>query len=363
MSQQPGLSQSLKTPSLITRSFATRSFAARSLAALTFSALTFPTLSFPAISAPLAATPASPALTENYPVRPVRIIVGFPPGGATDLVARILSPKLTEALKQQVVVDNRAGANGTIAAKIAADATPDGYSLHLGTLGALVISPAITKVPYDPTQDFACISLAVKLQNIFITHPSVAAKSIPDLIQLAKQKPGALNYASSGLGSPGHLAGELFKGMTKVDMVHIPYKGGGPALADLMGGQIPVFVAVISTAVPPVKAGKAVALAVTGSKRSTALPNVPTVAETPALKGYEASNWYGMLAPDSTPKPVIARLHKEFAAVLADTGIREQLAAQGIEAVSSTPEEFNAYIRAESAKWGKVIRAANLKAN
>lgn len=323
-----------------------------------FSTLTFSTLSLSAIGAPLAAAP-----TEKYPVRPVRIIVGFPPGGATDLVARILSPKLTESLKQQVVVDNRAGANGTIAAKIAADATPDGYSLHLGTLGALVISPSITKVPYSPAKDFASISLAVKLQNIFITHPSVAAKSIPELIQLAKQKPGALNYASSGLGSPGHLAGELFKNMAKVDMVHIPYKGGGPALSDLMGGQIPVFVAVISTAVPPVKAGKAVALAVTGAKRSNALPNVPTVAETPALKGYEASNWYGIVAPAGTPEAVISRLHKEFSDVLANTVVREQLSSQGIEATASTPDEFSAYIRSESAKWGKVIRAANLKAN
>lgn len=307
----------------------------------------------------------APGITaaEEYPVRPVRIIVGFPPGGATDLVARIIAPKLGDALKQQVVVDNRAGANGTIGAELAANATPDGYSLHLGTLGALVISPTITKVPYDPLKDFATISMAVQLQNMFIVHPTVAAKSINDLIALAKQKPGALNYASSGLGSPGHLAGELFKVMAKVEMTHIPYKGGGPALNDLLGGQLPVFVAVISTGVPPVKSGRAIPLAVTGAKRSAALPDVPTVAETAALKGYEASNWYGMMAPAGTPKAVIDRLQKDLATVLNNSNIKDQFAAQGIESTPSSPDEFTNYIRSETAKWSKVIRAANLKAN
>lgn len=316
-----------------------------------------------AACAVLLALTGAPVAAEDYPVRPVRIIIGFPPGGATDLVARIIAPKLGEALKQQIVVDNRAGANGTIAAKLAADATPDGYNLHLATLGALVISPTITKVPFHPLHDFATITLTVQLQNIFIVHPTVAAKSIPELIKLAKQKPGALSYASSGLGSPGHLAGELFKTMAKVDMVHIPYKGGGPALSDLMGGQIPLFVAVISTAVPPVKAGRAVALAVTGAQRSPALPEVPTVAETPGMQGYQASNWYGMVAPAGTPKPVLDRLHKELGAVLNAPDIRNALLARGIETLVSTPEEFTAYIKSETVKWSKVIVAANLKAN
>jgi tripartite-type tricarboxylate transporter receptor subunit TctC len=311
----------------------------------------------------LLALSAGFSAAEDYPVRPIRIIVGFPPGGATDLVARILAPKLGDALKQQVVVDNRAGANGTIGAELATAATPDGYSLHLGTLGALVISPTITKVPYDPLKDFATISMAVQLQNMFIVHPTVAAKTIPELIALARQKPGALNYASSGLGSPGHLAGELFKAMAKVEMTHIPYKGGGPALTDLLGGQLPVFVSVISTGAPPVKSGRAVALAVTGAKRSAALPDVPTVAETPALKGYEASNWYGLMAPADTPKPIINRLQKDLATVLNNNSVRDQLASQGIESAPSTPEEFTNYIRSETVKWSKVIRAANLKAN
>ncbi len=265
-------------------------------------------------------------------------------------------------MKQQVIVDNRAGANGTIGAALAAAATPDGYNLHLGTLGALVISPAITKVPYDPIRDFATISLAVQLQNMFLAHPSLAAKTIPELIALEKKKPGALNYASSGLGSPGHLAGELFKSMAKVEMVHIPYKGGAPALTDLLGGQVPLFVAVISTGVPPVKAGKAVAIAVTGAKRSSALPDVPTVAESPGMKGYEASNWYGMVAPAGTPKPVLERLHKDVSATLNSAEVRDAMRARGIETAASTPEEFSAYIKSETAKWGKVIRAANLKA-
>ncbi len=311
----------------------------------------------------LAAPVAAAAAADDYPARPLRIIVGFPPGGATDLVARIIAPKLGESLKQQVIVDNRSGANGTIGAEIAARSTPDGYNLHLATLGALVISPAITKVPYDPLKDFATISMTVQLQNMFLVHPSLAAKNIPELIALSKQKPGGLNYASSGLGSPGHLAGELFKTMAKVDMTHIPYKGGGPALSDLLGGQLPVFVAVISTGVPPVKAGRAVALAVTGAKRSSALPGVPTVAETPGMKGYEASNWYGMVAPAGTPPAIIKRLQQELHATLGAADIREALLSRGIDPDSSTPEEFSAYIRSETAKWEKVIRTANLKPN
>ncbi len=323
----------------------------------------------PAIRTPLAAAgimlaalaglPAAGA--ADFPTRPLRIIVGFPPGGATDLVARIIAPRLGESLKQQVIVDNRAGANGTIGAEIAARSTPDGYNLHLATLGALVISPSITRVSYDPLKDFATISMAVQLQNMFLVHPSLAARTIPELITLARQKPGGLNYASSGLGSPGHLAGELFKAMAKVDMTHVPYKGGGPALTDLLGGHLPVFVAVISTGVPPVKAGRAVALAVTGARRSSALPNVPTVAETPGLKGYEASNWYGMVAPAGTPPAVIKRLQDELHAALKATEVRDALLSRGIDPDTSTPEEFTAYIRSETAKWEKVIRSANLK--
>ena len=312
--------------------------------------------------AAFAAISAASALhaSGDYPARPVRIIVGFPPGGATDFVARSIAPRLGEALKQQVIIDNRAGANGTIAAELASNATPDGHNLHLGTLGALVISPAISKVGYDPQRDLLPISMAVQLQNIFIAHPGVAAKSVTDLIALARHRPGAIHYASSGLGSPGHLAGELFKAMAKVDLQHVPYKGGAPALGDLVSGQLPLFVAVISTGVPVVKNGRANALAVTGARRSPALPDVPTVAETPALKSYEASNWYGLMAPAGTPKPIIDRLHRDMVAVMDSPVLRDLLAARGVDGSSSTPEEFSAYIRSETVKWGKVIRAANL---
>jgi tripartite-type tricarboxylate transporter receptor subunit TctC len=303
---------------------------------------------------------ALPAGAQEYPTKPVRILIGFPPGGATDLVARLMAPKYTSIFKQQFIVDNRPGANGVIASDLSAKAAPDGYSLHLATVGSLVLSPATAKVPYDPIKDFAPISQAVALQNIFIAHPTLPARSLKDLIALARAKPGALNFASSGNASPGHLAGELFKSMAGVNLVHVPYKGGGPAMVDLIAGHVEIFVAVISTAVPQVKAGKARALAVTASKRSPALPDVPTVAES-GLKGYEATNWYGMVAPPGTPGPILDRLHKATVAVLEMPDVRQALLEQGIEAAPSSPDQFAAYIKSETAKWRKVIQAAGLK--
>lgn len=312
-------------------------------------------------AAALAIVASAAAPAQDYPTRPVRIIIGFPPGGATDLVSRLMAPKYTTIFKQQFIVDNRPGANGTIGTDLAAKAAPDGYTLHLATVGSLVLSPATIKVPYDPLKDFAPISQAVALQNIFIVHPNLPARSMKELIALARSKPGALNFASSGNASPGHLAGELFKSMAKVDIVHVPYKGGGPALVDLVAGNVEIFVAVISTAIPQVKAGKARALAVTGSKRAAALPDVPTVAET-GLKGYEATNWYGYVAPAGTPRPIVERLYKETVAVLAMPDVKEMLLKNGIDAAPSSPEQFAAYIKAETAKWSKVIKAAGLKA-
>lgn len=308
-----------------------------------------------------AAVPVTSGHAQEYPTKPVRIIIGFPPGGATDLVARLMAPKYAEAFKQQFIVDNRPGANGIIGSDLAAKSPPDGYTIHLATIGSLVLSPATTKVPYDPLKDFAPISQAVSLQNIFIVHPTLPVKTLKELIALAKKKPGAFNYASSGLASPGHLAGELFKTMAGVDMVHVPYKGGGPALTDLIAGHVEIFVAVISTAVPAVKAGKARALAVTGGKRAAALPDVPTVAET-GLKGYEATNWYGMVAPAGTPQPIIDRLNRETVAILNMSDIQKALSDRGIDAKSSSPQEFAAYIRSETDKWVKVIKAAKLEA-
>jgi tripartite-type tricarboxylate transporter receptor subunit TctC len=303
---------------------------------------------------------ALPAAAQEYPTKPVRIIIGFPPGGATDLVARLMAPKYSNVLKQPFIVDNRAGANGVIGSDLAAKAAPDGYVIHLATIGSLVLSPATSKVPYDPLKDFAPISQAVALQNIFIVHPTLPVRTLKDLVALAKARPGALNFASSGTASPGHLAGELFKNMAQVNLVHVPYKGGGPAMIDLIAGHVEIFVAVISTAVPQVKAGKVRALAVTTTKRAVALPDVPTVAET-GLKGYEATNWYGYVAPPATPRAIVERLHKATVTVLEMPDVRQALLDQGIDAAASTPEQFAAYIKSETGKWTRVIRAAAMK--
>ncbi len=305
---------------------------------------------------------ALPASAQEYPAKPVRIIIGFPPGGATDLVARLMAPKYTGVFKQQFIVDNRPGANGVIGSDLAAKAAPDGYTLHLATIGSLVLSPATSKVPYDPLKDFAPVSQAVALQNIFIVHPNLPPRTLKDLIALAKAKPGALNFASSGNASPGHLAGELFNSMAGVKLVHVPYKGGGPAMIDLVAGHVEIFVAVISTAVPQVKAGKARALAVTGPRRAAALPEVPTVSES-ALKGYEATNWYGYVVPPATPRPIVERLNQATVSVLEMADVRQALLDQGIEAAPSSPEQFAAYIKSETSKWTQVIKAARLKAD
>jgi tripartite-type tricarboxylate transporter receptor subunit TctC len=305
-----------------------------------------------------ALAPLAPA--QEYPAKPVRIIIGFPPGGATDLVSRLMAPKYTGLLKQQFIVDNRPGANGVIGSDLAAKAAPDGYSIHLATVGTLVLSPATGKVPYDPLKDFAPISQAVALQNIFIVHPTLPARTLKELIALARAKPGALNFASAGVASTGHLAGELFKSMAKVNLVHVPYKGGGPAIVDLVAGHVEIFVAIISTAVPQVRAGKARALAVTGPRRAAALPDVPTVAEA-ALKGFEATTWYGYVVPAATPRPVVERLHKATVTVLEMADVKQVLLDQGIESAPSSPEQFAAYIKSETGKWTKLIRASGIK--
>jgi tripartite-type tricarboxylate transporter receptor subunit TctC len=312
------------------------------------------------LAAACAAVMALPATAQEYPAKPVRIIIGFPPGGATDLVARLMAPKYTVIFKQQFIVDNRPGATGVIGSDLAARAAPDGYTIHLGTLASFVLSPATSKVPYDSLKDFAPISQAVALQNIFIVHPTLPARTMKELIALAKANPGKLNFASSGVASTGHLSGELLKSMANVNLVHVPYKGGGPAIVDLVAGHVEVFVAIISTAVPQVKAGKARALAVTGTKRAAALPDVPTVAEA-ALKGYESTNWYGYVAPSATPRPIIERLHKATVSVLDMPDIRKALLDQGIEAVPSSPEQFAAYIKSETDKWTKVIKSVGIR--
>ncbi len=297
---------------------------------------------------------------DNYPSKPIRMVLGFPPGGATDLVARIIQPRMSAALGHQVVIDNRAGANGIIAGELIARAEPDGYTILFGHIGMLVISPAIQKVPYDTFRDFAPIGQTVSLQNFIITHPTVAVKSMKDLIALARAKPVQLNYATSGIGSPGHLAAVLLESMAGIKMVHIPYKGGAPAITDLLAGHVPVFFAVISTAVPHVQAGKARGIAVTGTQRAEAVPDIPTIAEA-GVPGYAATNWYGLLAPAKTPKPVIDRLNREMVSALKAPEVVEGLKSRGIDAAPSSPAEFAAYIRTENTKWSKIIRQSGIK--
>jgi tripartite-type tricarboxylate transporter receptor subunit TctC len=297
---------------------------------------------------------------DNYPSKPIRMVLGFPPGGATDLVARMIQPRMSAALGHQVVIDNRAGANGIIAGELTARADPDGHTILFGHIGMLVISPAIQKVPYDTYKDFAPIGQTVSLQNFIITHPTVPVKTIKEFIALAKAKPSQLNYATSGIGSPGHLAAVLLESMAAIKLAHIPYKGGAPAITDLLAGHVPVFFAVISTAVPHVQAGKARGIAVTGTRRAQALPDIPTVAEA-GVPGYAATNWYGLLAPAKTPVQIIDRLNKEMTAALKAPEVVEGLKSRGIDSAPSSPAEFAAYIRAENAKWSKVIKQSGIK--
>lgn len=305
------------------------------------------------------ATPHPVRAAENYPDKPVRLIVGFPPGGATDLVARIIQPRLSAGLGQQVVVDNRPGANGTISLALLAQSQPDGYTVAFGHIGGLIISPTIQKVQYDPDRDFTPVGLMVTLQNIVITHPSVHAATLKEFIALAKSKQGKWNYASSGVGSPGHLAGVLFEAMTGTPMTHIPYKGGGPAMTDLLAGNVPAFFAVISTAVPQVRAKKVRAIAVTGDRRSDALPDVPTIAEA-GVPGYVATNWYGLVAPAQTPASVVARLGKDMIAALRSPDVIRQLNDRGIDATPTTAAEFAQFVHAEQKKWVPIIQRSHI---
>ena len=313
---------------------------------------------FIATAAALLASAAHAA--EWSPTKSIRFIVGNPPGGATDLVGRILQPKLSAALGKQIIVDNRPGANGLISLEILKHAEPDGHTVGLGHIGILIVSPAIQKVPFDAHKDFAPIGLMVSLQNIIITHPGVAAKNLNEYLALAKAKPGAMQYATSGVGSPGHLAASLLEAMTGIQLTHVPYKGGGPAITDLLAGHVPSFVAVISTAVPHVQSGRARGIAVTSTRRAEAVPDVPTIAEA-GVKGYAATNWYGLHAPAKTPPQAINRLSKELVAVLKSPDIVQQLKDRGIEATPTSPAEYAKFIRDEETKWLPVIKKSNIR--
>ena len=304
------------------------------------------------------ATAANAAERGDYPNRPIRMLVGFAPGGGTDTTARAMANKLTERLGQQVIIDNRPGAAGNIATDIAARSSPDGYTILMGTIAALSINPSLyAKLPFDPVKDLQPITRAVDSTNILVVHPSVQVASVKDLVALAKSKP--LNGGSSGVGGAGHLALELFNLQAGTKITHVPYKGGGPAMVDLVAGNINLIFATAASAMPHIKSGRIKPLAVTTAKRSGLVPDLPTIAEA-GLKDFEANNWYGILAPAKTPRPIVDRLNKEIVAVLNSADIKAFLFKQGLDVAPSTPEAFAAYIRSEKAKWEKVIKAANL---
>ncbi|HYC46324.1 MAG TPA: tripartite tricarboxylate transporter substrate binding protein [Burkholderiales bacterium] len=302
---------------------------------------------------------AASAAAQQYPSRPIRFLVGYPPGGPTDVTARLVAPHLSEALGQQLVVDNRAGAGGTVAAATLATAAPDGYTIGLVANGEIAISPNLRKVPYDPLKDFSPISRIGASQLALVIHPSVPAKSVADLVALAKAKPGAINFASSGTGSTAHLAGELFKTLAGINIVHVPYKGAGPALTDVMGGQVQMLISGYSSALPHIKSGRLRALGVTGPKRLAAAPDLPTIGET--VKGYDVTSSYGIMLPARAPKAIVERLHKEIAAIVNRPDLREKLTALGIDPEGNTPAEYQQQVRSEIAKWAKVIKTANIK--
>ncbi|MES2562718.1 MAG: tripartite tricarboxylate transporter substrate binding protein [Pseudomonadota bacterium] len=294
-----------------------------------------------------------------YPTKPIRMIVGFAPGGGTDTTARALTPKLNEALGQQVIVDNRPGAAGNIATEITTNAPADGYTILMGTIAALAINPTLYgNLPFNPQKDLAPVTRAVDSTNILVVHPTVTAKTVKELIALAQTK--SLNSGSSGVGGAGHLALELFNVSAGTKITHIPYKGGGPAMIDLLGGQINLIFATAASAIPHTKSGKIRGLAVTTSNRSKLVPELPTVAEA-GLPGFEANNWYGIVVPAKTPRPIIDRLNKEFVTVLNAPDVKEVLFRQGLDAAPSTPQAFGAYIQAETVKWAKVIKVSGAK--
>jgi tripartite-type tricarboxylate transporter receptor subunit TctC len=305
---------------------------------------------------------ALPAAAQQYPTKPIRLVVPFAPGGSSEIISRVVAQKLSEALGHQVVVENRPGGAGNIAMEQVARSEPDGYTLILGHIGTLAVNPAMfPKLPYDPNRDFAPISLMAAVPNVIVVNPSVPAKTLQEFAALAKKRPGTINYGSAGTGSSGHLAMEYFKQVAQIDLVHVPYKGTGPMLADLLGGQTEATFTGVPPLLPHIKQGKLRALAVGSAKRTDALPDVPTVAES-GYAGFETSQWYGLLAPAKTPKAVVDKLSAEVAKALRQPDVVQRLAADSATPIGSTPEEFAAYIRKEQERWGRVVKTANIKA-
>jgi tripartite-type tricarboxylate transporter receptor subunit TctC len=302
------------------------------------------------------------AAQEAYPSRPLRFILPFPPGGGTDILGRLIAERLSANLGQPVVIENRGGAGGNVGASEAARAAPDGYTIVLAA-PSLAISPSLySKLNYDPVKDFAPVSLVATVPNVMITHPSVAAQTLQDFIALARSHPGAMNFGSGGSGTSNHLAGELFSIVTGTKLVHVPYKGVNLAMNDVLSGQVHLVVIGIPAAAPHIKSGRLRALALIAPQRAPALPEVPTVAEA-GLADFEVTTWYGVLAPAGTPRPIVARLNGELVKIMHAAEMKERLAGMATDALTSTPEEFAAYLKQEIAKWGDVVRRAGLKAD
>jgi len=303
---------------------------------------------------------ATAALAQDYPTRPIHMIVPYPPGGGTDIVARVITEPLGQALGQPIVIDNRGGAAGNVGTEAAARATPDGYTM-LFTLSSHTINPKLyAKLPFDVERDFVPIGLAANIPQILVANPNLPVNNVQELIAYAKANPGKLNFASVGTGSPGHIAGELFKLKTGVDIVHVPYKGGGPAVTDTLGGQVQLLFVSMPAAWQFVKAGRLKAFAVTSDKRSVVAPDIPTLAEA-GVPDCVVNSWYGALVPAKTPPAAVAKLAAALAKVVQSSDVKERLLLQGAEATTSTPQEFDALIRDELAKWDYVIRAAKIK--
>ena len=311
--------------------------------------------------ASLCAIAAGAAVAQSYPARPVRMIVPFPAGGATDIVGRIIAQKLGETWGQQVIVDNRGGAGGTIGSDIAAKSAPDGYTILVGTSSTHAVAPSLySKLAYDPVRDFAPVTLLASATILLAAHPSLPAKNVRELIAIAKRQPQALSFASSGNGGISHLVGEEFKSMAGIAMLHIPYKGDTPALVDLVSGQVSLMFGTAVSFLPYVKAGKLNALAVTNPQRSPIAPNVPTVAES-GLPGFEALQWFGIFAPAGTSKEIVAKLQSDIVKIVRLPDVRERLSGLGADVVGNTPDQFAAFQKADAAKWAKVVKASGAK--
>jgi tripartite-type tricarboxylate transporter receptor subunit TctC len=313
------------------------------------------TLIWGALMGALALPVAVPAQAQPFPARPVRLVVPYPPGGANDIVARLLSPKMGERLGQNVVIDNRGGGNTLIGSEIVARAAPNGYTILIVAAGHAINPSLYQKLPYDTARDFAPIALIGDGAYVLVAHPSVGISSVSELIAAARSKPGQITYASSSVGNLTHLAAELFCSLAKVRMLHVPYKGGGPAMTDLLGGRVAVFFSTVAVARPHLRSGKIRGLGVTTVRRTQALPDIPTIAEA-GLPGYEVSGWYGLVAPAGTPEAVIARLHGAVQHALRQAEVREKLLGVGVEAVEATTAQFAQKLSVELAKWEKIVK-------